>query len=280
MTIADTQGTGTAVPPPTGPVTPRSQEPERSFWSRWSALFWVAILFFVFLFGPLLFFTPMTSPVDGSPNRNRDLNFYDSHIYRANPILQWTVEFFVDRHEWTCDSVNDIQSRMEKESYSKENFNPKLIHVVQCHLNIWDYYMSRSQKLSYTLSVMSLIVTTLVASGSKLFPKSERFNGTLAWLSAVIAGLITLNQPSEAYTRFHDAWVLVNTRLNEYKLAETEHKKYEKELLRSYFIAETIINKGSTVSEELRKAAEALKDTAPTTPLTGKQDNQVQEAQK
>lgn len=80
---------------------------------------------------------------------------------------------------------------------------------------------------------MSLIVTTLVASGSKLFPKSERFNGTLAWLSAVIAGLITLNQPSEAYTRFHDAWVLVNTRLNEYKLAETEHKKYEKELLRS-----------------------------------------------
>lgn len=117
-------------------------------------------------------------------------------------------------------------------------------------MSVWRAMGSDYNKSYLSLSYASILLSTLVAAAATLLPGKERAKAFIAWLAAIVAGLLSLLQPADTYHRYDEAWLVLDMRWNEYR-NQLDNVTREK-LWEAVAQGESIIHQGSKVTDILR----------------------------
>ncbi len=125
--------------------------------------------------------------------------------------------------------------------------------ILACKLDTWKAVSNNAQMTYLKLSYASVILSTLVAAAAALLPGKERSKALIAWMAAIVAGLLSLLQPADTSRRYQEAWLVLDMRWNEYRhqLDGIDRER----LWEAVAEGETIIHQGSKVTDILRSAS-------------------------
>ncbi|MGY0793148.1 hypothetical protein ACW7BJ_27595 [Azospirillum argentinense] len=142
-----------------------------------------------------------------------------------------------------CDNIHDVVQNINLD----QQLNKNMAWVVECKLHIWSYFSGSAERGFRVLSIASIILTTFLAASSTLLNGLEKMRSIIAWIAAVVTGLLGFLQLGESHGKFNTAWIILDTRYNEWKLGLNDVK--DKELWEAVLVGESVIHKDGNISK-------------------------------
>jgi hypothetical protein len=117
--------------------------------------------------------------------------------------------------------------------------------------DVWIRHCKYWYFIYYALGILSIVLSTLVASRPKWFGWSEDFFGVLAWTMAVVTGVSTFLNAGERGDRFKQAWVILSAQLTRFKVERTYTVDH---VLDAHSQGEALIHPASSAAVYLKQA--------------------------